>query len=47
LPFADGEQPVVNERYKDSSAKAKMEAKVKAWKDKIAAKKKVASKEVV
>ena len=38
MPFVDGEQPVVNERYKDGSAKAKMEAKVKAWKEEMAAK---------
>ena len=38
MPFEDGEQPVVNERYKESSAKAKMEARVRAWKKEMAAK---------
>lgn len=36
MPFVDGKQPEVNERYKDSSAKAKMEAKVKEWKAEVA-----------
>lgn len=36
VPFVDGEQPVVNERYKDNSAKAKMEQKVKEWKSEMA-----------
>jgi len=35
VPFEDGAQPKVNERYKENSAKAKMEAKVKAWKEEI------------
>jgi len=38
MPFQDGEQPVVNERYKESSAKVKMEARVKAWKREMATK---------
>jgi biotin synthase len=36
LPFEDGEQPVVNERYKENSAKAKMEARIRAWKKEMA-----------
>jgi biotin synthase len=36
IPFVDGAQPEVNERYKDNNAKAKMEAKVKSWKEEMA-----------
>lgn len=35
-PFEDGQQPKVNERYKENSAKAKMEAKVRSWKKEMA-----------
>ena len=36
VPFEDGVQPEINERYKDNNAKAKMEAKVKSWKEEMA-----------
>ena len=37
-PFEDGEKPETNDRYKENSAKAKMQAKVKAWKEEMASK---------
>ena len=35
-PFEDGEKPETNERYKENSAKAKMKARVEAWKEEMA-----------
>ena len=36
VPFEDGAQPEINERYKENSAKAKMAEKVKSWKEEMA-----------